>query len=204
MTDPAPNAPAPAPRTGRGLRWLLVVSLALNLLFLGLAAGGAARMWRGGPIGQTAPAAELQLLWRALPEDDRRAMRQDDSAYRSQAMQGGGVSDGHVSRSDREEVRSRLAGDVVALRTLLLAEPFDRAALEARLMQVRNLQAQRADRALARMLDRIEAMGPAERARMVERLDRRAAREGRYGDRSGRDDDRREERREDRRDDRRD
>ena len=59
------------------------------------------------------------------------------------------------------------------IRALILAEPFDRAALEARLVAARDRQAARADRALARMLDRIEALAPAERARMAERMARR-------------------------------
>jgi uncharacterized membrane protein len=170
MTDPAPPSPPPAARTGRGLRWLLVASLALNLLFLGLAAGGAARIWRMAPAADSTPAAELQLLWRAMPEDDRRAMRRGDD------------DDWRERRGDRSEGRAERAADLLALRSLLLADPFDRAALEARLVQARDLQAQRADRALARMLDRIEGMSVADRARMVQRMERRLSR------RDGRDD----------------
>jgi uncharacterized membrane protein len=182
MTDPAPQTPPPARKPGRALRWLLVVSLALNLVFLGLAAGGAARMWRAGPAAQPAPMAELQLLWRALPEEDRRAMRGGDGARHADRDTGRTGTEGR--RESRSEARARVVADVAALRALLLAEPFDRAALEARLSRARDLQAERAGRALARMLDRIEAMDRAERARMVERLDRRLSRHDR---REGRD-----------------
>lgn len=185
MTDPAPQTspvappvtPLDAPRSGRGLRWLLVASLAFNLAFLGLVAGGAVRMWRVGPAVQPAPAAELQLLWRALPDEDRRAMRGGDGQARQ--AEGRDVQD---RRHTRDEMRTRLAGDVAALRALLLAEPFDRTALQERLTRARDIQAERSERALARMLDRIEAMAPDERARMVDRMERRMSRHmGREG-----------------------
>lgn len=65
------------PRRGRGWKILLVLSLALNLLFIGLIGGAMARF--GGPFahdrGQTARGASLgAAVFRALPRDDRRAM----------------------------------------------------------------------------------------------------------------------------------
>lgn len=161
MTEiPAPPTPAPPPRPRRGLRWLLIASLALNFLFVGLAIGGAVRFWRSPP--GTQPGGELALLWQALPGEAREALRGriDDD-------------DRHGGREGRERWRARMGAELRDLRALLVAESFDRAALEARLSQVRDRQTERADRALARMLDRIEAMPAAERARMAERLERR-------------------------------
>lgn len=164
MTDPVPpTTPAPAvppPKPRRGWHWLLIGSLALNFLLIGLLAGGAVRMWRAAAVD--VPAAELALLWRALPERERDSLRglvDDDDDLRP--------GDRHAA------MRARMQTDLAELRALLVAEPFDRAALEARLTQARDRQADRADRALARMLDRIEALPASERARMAERLQRR-------------------------------
>lgn len=156
MTDPAPSAHRP----GRALRWALVASLAVNFVLVGLGVGAAVRLWRMPP--GSAPGGELRMIWHALPEDARRALRGaiDDDGPR--AANGTG-----------EARRARVAAERAEIRALILAEPFDRAALEARLVAARDRQAARADRALARMLDRIEALAPAERARMAERMARR-------------------------------
>lgn len=165
MTDPVPPTAAPAappPKPRRWLRWLLIASLALNFLLIGVLAGGAVRMWRA--VAADGPAAELALLWRALPERERDALRGlvDDDDHR---RPGG--------REGREAWRAQMRADLAQLRALLVAEPFDRAALETRLAQARDRHTDRADRALARMLDRIEALPAPERARMAERLERR-------------------------------
>lgn len=154
-TPPPPTSPPPPPRPRRGWRWLLIASLALNVLFIGAVIGGAIRHWRNPP--GTMPGGELSLLWQALPGEARQALR-------------GGIDD---DRRGGREGRERMRGDLRDLRALLVAEPFDRAALEARLTQARDRQTERADRALARMLDRIEALPAAERARMADRLERR-------------------------------
>lgn len=154
MTD---TAPPPPPRPRRRLRWLLIASLALNFLFVGLLAGGALKMWRAAP---GSPPPELALLWRALPDEARHALR--------------GRDDDESARRESRAVRmQRMQGELASLRALLVAEPFDRAAMEARLGQARGRQAEHADRMLNLMLDRIEALPPAERARMAERLERR-------------------------------
>lgn len=164
MTDPI-QSPTKPPRRGR---WLLIVSLALNLVLVGALVGGLARMSRMPPQQAMQPGSALVLLWRAMPEAEQRALR------------GGG--EGHSGRDGRRESRAAwragMADEVAALRALLTAEPFDRAALEARLTEARARQAERGEVALTRMLDRIEAMEAAERAAMVERLERRTLRRG--------------------------
>jgi len=165
MTDqPPPTATPQPPRQGRGLRALLIASLALNLLFVGLAAGGAMRLWRGPPQAEPAPASALMLLWRALPEDERRGLRGTE-----RAAEGDRVS----ARERRELWRGRIVAEIGELRTLLTADPFDRGALETRLNAAHAQQAARAEAALAQMLDRIEGMTPAQRAVMAERLEHR-------------------------------
>lgn len=174
MTDPVPPTAAPAappPKPRRWLRWLLIASLALNFLLIGVLAGGAVRMWRA--VAADGPAAELALLWRALPERERDALREragDWADHRDEDRAGDRDED---RREDRAALRARWRAELAELRALLVTEPFDRAALEARLAQARDRHTDRADRALARMLDRIEALPASERARMAERLERR-------------------------------
>lgn len=175
MTDagPPPSAPlpsAPQPPRRRG-RWLLIASLALNFVLIGAMVGGAARMLRTPPQSGVQPGSALVLLWRALPDDQQRALR----AEQGRGEQGRSTED---RRAARAGWRDGMVAEVAALRALLTAEPFDRAALEARLAAARDAQAARAAATLGRMLDRIEAMSPEERAAMVERLERRTRRPG--------------------------
>lgn len=159
MTDRDPIPAEPAARSsGRIWRGVLIASLALNLMFVGLLAGGAFRVWNAPRHGAGMPRSEMSMLWRALPEDDRRAAR--DETPREPRPE------------SHEDWRARQAAQVAELRALLLTEPFDRAALEARLTAAHARGAERGVEALARMLDRIAAMPQAERAGMAERLDR--------------------------------
>lgn len=159
MTDygpPPSSVPKPPPRR-RWWRLLLIASLSLNLLFVGLVAGGAMRLWRGPPPGMAMPASETALLWRALPDGERRALRGPESAT-----------------APRGPARAaQLRDEFENLRALLLAEPFDRAALEARLSEAHARGAEQGARALAGMLDRIEAMDAEARAGMVGRMEQR-------------------------------
>lgn len=156
MTDPVPPLP---PRPSRAGRWLLAASLALNLLFVGLIAGGALRVWNAPRHGMM-PMSEMAMLWRALPEAERRALRPDTG--------------GPPARSEGREARAaRQAAQAAELGALLTAEPFQRAALEARLAAAQARSAERGAEALARMLDRIAAMPPADRAAMAARLGER-------------------------------
>jgi len=165
MTDPTPAPPtAPAPR--RRLRWLLVASLALNLLFAGLLAGGALRLWRDPPGSLPPVASAPMLLWQALPDEDRRALREQ----RHPGDPAAGWRDRH--RAMRAEVQA----EVATLRALLTAEPYDPAPLAVRLAEARDRQSERGERAAARMLERIAAMSPAERTRLADRMERRALR----------------------------
>lgn len=164
-----------APRSGLsgGLRALLVVSLALNLLI----AGGVAGAWwmhRSGPAPDHARHAQGAggPLTRALSPEDRRAiMRRMMAAHRDRTAE-------TVQGADAR--RAALEALIVALR----AEPFDRVAASAYMARQRAAMGMRLERAQAALLDRLEAMGAARRAAYADRLetalDARRVRSGRH------------------------
>jgi uncharacterized membrane protein len=146
------TTPPPAPMT-RGLRILLVVSLALNLLVAGLVIG---RLLDGRPDGGRPMAVDLPLgpFARALSPEDRRMIGRDllgDPALRD------------MRRSVRE-------ADLAALAAVLRAEPFDSAAAAAVIsgqsQKMRALE-QAVEEAL---LARFAVMTPAERGALADRL----------------------------------
>lgn len=155
MTEtPPPASPPPATAPlSRGLRILLVVSLALNLLVAGLVAG---RLFHGHPGGGHPMAVDLPLgpFARALSPEDRRAIGRDllgDPALRD------------MRRSLRE-------ADLATLAAALRAEPFDRAAaaavIAAQSQKLRALE----DAVEEALLARFAAMTAEERAALADRL----------------------------------
>lgn len=77
MSQPGPEKSS---RARMWVRILLAVSLALNLLFIGLAVGAAARF--GGPDGRRLPPSVGAALIRALPAEQRRGLRDQVRAQR--------------------------------------------------------------------------------------------------------------------------
>lgn len=151
MTD-TEKATAAAPGPSRGVRLTLVISLALNLLVIGVLVGGALTGRRpdfgGGPDFTLGPFA------RALDSADRLAIRND---LRKSLDEHG------FARRDRS---AALNAFLAALR----ADPFDSAAVAA------IFDGQR-DQALAAMsagqdvlLNRLEQMTPEARAAFADRL----------------------------------
>lgn len=133
----------------RWTRWLLFGSLALNLLVVGLIAGAALRMsgWGiGPPVRGLGPA-----LYRELPREDRRALRQTLRTAGGDAMSPGD--------------QARL------LSAALRAEPFDPDALEALInqqaeaLQLYQFEVQR------KWLAQVAEMSPAERNAYADRLE---------------------------------
>lgn len=163
---------AAAPRRRRWMRWALGLSLALNLAVLGLVAGAALR--HGGPDRGGHPKPMGVMLYRELPREIRRELR--ETAF-----------------APRAEIDRQRRADAAAVDAALRAQPFDPARLEA------VLQAQAAQRAAhhARMqaawLDRVAAMSDAERAAYADRLQAALARQdkigktGKMGGKAGRD-----------------
>lgn len=145
-------------RRGRGLKWALALSLALNLLILGFV-GGAAWRFAGPGAGDRrwAPAPVISgiLYVRALP---REAQRELGREVRKQ------TADLPNRRERRAAFRQML--------TLLRAQDFDAEAARAILSQ----QAAEASRVQAvaqdGWLDIVMGMSVAERAEVADRLER--------------------------------
>lgn len=162
-----PEPPQSRPRIW--LRVVLALSLALNLLFVGLVAGAAMRF--GGMGAHRMPPPVGSALYRAMPRDDRRALREM-------------MFDRH--RDDRAEERR---ADARAIAEVLRAEPYDGAALER---VVRDQLARRhgwMESAQAEWLDRVGAMSADERRAYADRLNdamtAKSRRRGWWRDRPG-------------------
>lgn len=169
VPTPPPPPPETAPaRPRRLLAVALFVSVALNLLVVGVIAGA---FWaRGDGPGFRPVLIDIGLgpYTRALSEADRATLRD--------AWQRRGP--------DLQTLRGARGADRAALLEALRAQPFDPAAVEAAF--ARQLSRQAGQQQLARTLltERISAMSPAERAAYADRLealpqrgDRRPARD---------------------------
>lgn len=167
MSDPK-TGQAVSQRTGRGLKIALGLSLAVNLLILGLVVGAlvAVGPGRSGNDDPRLRALGLGPFAIALPREDRQAV---------------------TDRIDRDALRSerRALGESLGqLRAALLADPFDRAAAEAALARSRGAAEAAQGQGHRALLDHIETMSADERAELVERLGRALRRMGgRDGDR---------------------
>lgn len=153
---------APARASGRGWRLALVVSLAVNLLLVGVIAGGALRIARApAPQG---PALEMRALWQALPDEARAALR----AELRRERQPGAAADGGGPRRDRALAGAE-AGRVLV--PLLRADPFDAEGFAEALEGLRGSRAEQAARAQAALVAQIAALPAAERAAIAERME---------------------------------
>ncbi|MBR9844402.1 MAG: periplasmic heavy metal sensor [Rhodobacteraceae bacterium] len=149
MSDEVKTEQPSKAKMRRGTRIVLIVSLALNLLVVGLAVGA---VLSGGPKGHRDMRMPPHV--RALAPADRRAIGQEiRKAHRAGAL------------GERSGPRSsgRLAD-------LLAAVPFDRAAVAD--LQEQTERAERARFSAARdiWLDHVAQMSDAERAAYAERL----------------------------------
>jgi len=147
-------------KPAKRFRILLTVSLALNLLFIGILGGAA---WRGGPPqgggGRVAGLGNFAAPYvRALPREDRKALQ---SELRRQHPQ--------MGRAARRGAYQQM---IEALRRT----PFDRAAVVAVLDEQSRLGAQVLATGQAAWLERIEAMDAAQRQDYATRLQDRLAR----------------------------
>jgi uncharacterized membrane protein len=165
MTDQDAAAPA---RTARWLRWLLVASLALNLLVLGAMAGRMLRGDIGAPQAIVLRDLSFGPYTEAMGPADRAALRRA-FAERAPPL--------------REIWRTRRA-EQEALVAAIRAEPFD----AARVAELLAAQAERTTERLRTgqtvLVERIAAMSAAERAAFAQRLEAafRRAHLGRRGD----------------------
>lgn len=174
-TDPtkpeaAPEAQSP-PRSTRGIRIALGISLALNLLVVGAVVGAFLR--DGGPRERIVRDLDFGPFTEALSPTDREALRKDFVA-RMPAL-----------RDTRRAIRADFDRLLVVLRT----DPFDVEAARDLLQAHRDRMQTRIDLGQDLMLQRLSDMTPAARAEFADRLDRRLRRgpqqEGRPGGRDG-------------------
>ena len=153
MTEPSQTRP----RTHRGIKIVLGLSLAVNLLILG-AIGGA--MLNGGPDGPIRDRVDLVRtlglgpLGRALDRDDRNqivARVGDDRA---------------AVRAEREA----LLQATLAFVTAVESDPFDREATAAALAEQRAHVHGLQERGHGALMEQLEIMSPAARAEFADRL----------------------------------
>lgn len=158
MTDPTDTPPKP-PR--RWLLPLLFVSLAANLLIIGMVAG--AFLSPDGPRRSDSEDRRAvrgvlgEPFFQALPRSERREMLRDVIANRDQLREG------------REALRARVDSFLAALR----ADSFDRAEVERLLAEQRQAASRRQDFGEGLLLDRLETMTPDERAAYADALEER-------------------------------
>ncbi|MGD9864339.1 MAG: periplasmic heavy metal sensor [Pseudodonghicola sp.] len=138
------------PRMRPWLRVLLGVSLALNLLVAGLAVGAAIR-FGGGPERVRPPMPLGALLYRELPREDRKTLRDRNLGA-------------------REERAARRRADAEELNAALRAVPFDQARIEAFLTRDAARQAGLEEAMRHAWLARVAAMSDADRAAYADRL----------------------------------
>lgn len=164
MSDQPSATPPTAKRTSRWLKLALILSLAVNVLFVGSVAGA---IWRGG-AGPWAGrgAGNIVGFMTSLPPERRSELMQRSKALREQARA--------LRHEARQAARDRSAA--------LLAEPFDKQRfIDA---QTRQVDADGKLRLLFRdiIADAAASMTPAERRNFLNWRDRRG---GRPGDETG-------------------
>ncbi len=141
--------PAWWPRWNRR-RLILILSLGLNLVFLGIAAGA----FLHGPPKPPPGGPALWHYGRSLPEP-----------YRDEL-----VRDLRDTRDDWREARDSLRGQRAALAEALVAQPFDPAAVVAVLDLERRLISDLTARGTALLMEQITRMSPEDRAAYAEAL----------------------------------
>lgn len=155
MSDPT-GGQGPRTGAGRGVKIALGLSLAVNLLILGLVAG--AMLALGPP--------------RSAEDDPRlRTLGLGPFAIALSRVDRAAVSD-RIDRAALSAERRALGAGLSQMRAALLAEPFDRAAAEAALARSRHAAEAMQGLGHAALLDQIERMDAAERAALAERLGR--------------------------------
>lgn len=160
MTHSTPTPETKRPRSRRGLRVALVASLMVNVLVIGVMAGGMMRYTRSDPAPHMQP--DFRSLWRALPDEARDDLRAQERAR--------GVPGEPGNRPSREERRARIAVVNGQILEMLRSETFDGAAFAALLGTERETMAQRLDAAQTAFADRVATLTHAQRMEMAESL----------------------------------
>lgn len=144
----------PTSKTPRWLRWVLVLSLAFNLMVVGIVGGW---MLTGDKHARHRPPRLEQIggpLTRALSHEDRSAIgREVRQLYR-----------------DKPEGRSAQTALMETLVSELRSDPFDREAVTARMAEQRDFLNDRLALGQTLLIDRLETMDAADRAAYADRL----------------------------------
>lgn len=140
-------------RGGRRMRLALLLSLALNLLLVGLIAGAVAR-GAGGRHGPGGPDAGFGPLTESLSFADRRALRERYEALRPDF------------RAERQATRV----DFVALAEVLNAPAWDRAEAEAILLRQGERTAARLQEGRRIFLDYLDTLTPEARQALAAKI----------------------------------
>lgn len=156
MTEPEnpQNTGGPQRRVPTWLKATLVVSLAANVLIIGLVAGAALR----GPRAdfRAGPAGDFGFVARAMPHEHQLALRE-------------GLRE---RRDDLREGRRLIDRAVDQLADALVAQPFDIGVIEQMMQQQREAIGRMSLAGHRALLDRIQSMTPDERAEFAEHLRR--------------------------------
>ncbi|WP_226780489.1 periplasmic heavy metal sensor [Oceaniglobus trochenteri] len=155
---------------GKSGRILLVLSLAANLLVVGVVVG-AKLSDRGGHDDRRGPEQALREIGNvpfvmALPRDDRSALIKELGGTRSKAF-----------RANRERLRERFE----AVLALLRADDFDAEALRALMAEQRETLFERQKLGEDLLIARLSGMSAKDRAAYADRLDRSLRRGPRKG-----------------------
>ncbi|GAA6164802.1 hypothetical protein NBRC116590_25060 [Pelagimonas sp. KU-00592-HH] len=152
MTQDTQPTPTEKPRMRRGMRIILIASLALNVIVVGLIIGAVVGHSRDDD--RRRPNISLPPHVRALDWDHRREIgKAIRKAYRA---------DGLGARTERSQLEKMAAA--------IEASPFDRASLEAVQVELESVMSRRVGRARDIWLDHVESMTDRERAAYADRL----------------------------------
>lgn len=161
------QTPQPRRTRGRVLKWAFGMSLALNLVFVGIFAGAALRHAGGKrgwhPKSEAGHSSGVSFV-RSLSQEDRRALRDD-------------LKDGERDLPSRAERRA-LHQELIAV---LRAEQFDAAKLEQLLAAQTAAAEQFSGEVQAAWLRRVSTLSLLERQEVAERLDEMLKRPKRKG-----------------------
>jgi uncharacterized membrane protein len=171
MTQTEPSTPPlsarPVPPAGkRTPRYLLIGSLALNLLVLGLVGGAILRDGPGGFGGPRGVDLTLGPIVEALAPQDRQAIRADLRAHEALRIR---------PRQERQAM-------IAALQRALRADAYDPAAVEAALSMQRDRLAAVQVAGQQALVARINLMSPADRLAFADRLAQAMDRDHDHGD----------------------
>lgn len=149
------DPPQDTGRPGRGRRWLLYISLAFNLLIVGVVVGAVATGGgRDGPGVRAVIDSPIPLL-RALDQDAREQMR-------------AALRDSRAARSDAPFAAVRTTRDILGA---LRADPFDAAEFEALVTQQSERFAARNAAGRAALFEVVSDMGPEARRAYADRIE---------------------------------